>query len=221
MKAPYKYQFYFSFLNELYGCCLWQRDTTVALWRTSYYLSYSLGCFGNFHGTHLANNLRQPSPPTENLACSQEMACWDSVFPIAKYPHWNHLHIFQDFPLHSVSISTPQALEVQLFLLAFSSLPHFFTNLIFLLLAPPTPNQTIKSILFTSPRKIHSSPLVSSSLPNLSRSMNCSLVIIYVTTIIYLQANMCQIYLSGSDYLIQDNFVLVSSICQQILWYYF
>lgn len=57
----------------------------------------------------------------------------------------------------------------------------------------------IKSILFLPPKNIHVYSVVLSSMPNFSWSIETdSLVVIYLTANIQIEANMYHIYLSGS-----------------------
>ena len=120
-----------------------------------------------------------------SLIWCQEMVIWDSFSPIIWRLHYGHLHIFEvvsaSLGCHNTH-QKPSILSVCLFISSINSIspPHLI--FLFCLLSPRPP---IKSILFPPPREIHVCTLVSFSVPNLSGSVDYSLVIIYLLASIH------------------------------------
>lgn len=168
MKAPCRHHLYSSLLNELCGCCRFVESNPLS--------QLQFGLFGNFHGTHLANDSIECNsiPPLETLPARKRWSVETlytlllRVFIGITFIHFRSFH-YTRFP-------QPKCPQFHLSLLEISSLPHTFTNLTSLLLSPYTPSQPIKSILFTFLRETNSSSVDSSALPNLSGSTDHSLV---------------------------------------------
>lgn len=97
---------------------------------------------------------------------------------------------YRTFPLNCITTYCPKLLPIP------AVSPHTLSgNLISLstrshpFLSPHAFSQPIKILLFSISRNIHAPTDPSSSLANLSGSMDCSLVIIYLITNIYLFVN--------------------------------
>lgn len=139
----------------------------------------------NFHGTPLADNSFEwnPVPPLEDLPGDKRWpSSWDSISPIVRNPHSDHLHMFRKVSTALGFSTSPKCSpQHQSSLCPFSLYPIPSTW------SPhSSPHLPLKSLLFLPHREVQLSTLDPSSLPNFSGSTSCSLVIIYLIAIIHI-----------------------------------
>lgn len=123
--------------------------------------------------------LRKPGPTPGRLAWLQMKTSSDSASYITRSPHYRHSHRFQELStVHGFHIAyqmSPNSSCVSPMLsfsiLSVSAAPCYWYKLFYF----PLPE-----------RKIRVSTLESSSLPNLSGSLDCILIIIYLISNVYL-----------------------------------
>lgn len=140
-----------------------------------------------------------------HLAHYLEMSIESHLYALGSF-HWSR------FPYHPPKC--PSILAVSSCTPFLNSLP----DLIFLFLYPHL--QPTHKIYFTLLWR--SMSLIPSATPTHSESMDCSLLIFYLTANTHTQANIYHIYLSWSEgYLTQYNVFLVMPFCMKILWWYF
>lgn len=149
----------------------------------------SLGCLGIFHGSPLANNSTECNPvpsPAEALPGYMKMASSTPHPPLLGIFPQDPPHRFQEFSMTIGSHAAPQMPPIPAISPLLSSSSHLPHHVIPHTLIPTYPQSTYKSILFPLPWEIHVTPLEPFPLASLSRSMDCSLVIIYLTASIHL-----------------------------------